>query len=47
MSNNVFSPVQDLHGKEKDALENEAKAKLASREEAMQKAKEIKAKLKI
>ena len=43
----MFPPVQDLHGKERDALENEAKVKLASREEALQKAKEIKAKLKL
>ena len=36
-----------MHGKEKETLENEAKMKLASRDEALQKAKEIKAKLKI
>ena len=43
----VTYPFKDMHGKEKETLENEAKMKLASRDEALQKAKEIKAKLKI
>ena len=38
---------QDLNGKEKDMLENEMKEKIANRTKALDKAKEVKAKLKI
>eukprot|EP00092_Neocalanus_flemingeri_P003225 GFUD01003452.1.p1 GENE.GFUD01003452.1~~GFUD01003452.1.p1 ORF type:complete len:124 (+),score=48.13 GFUD01003452.1:40-372(+) len=39
--------ISELHGKEKEALENEAKTKMASRVDALEKAKQIKAQLKI
>ena len=39
--------LQDLHGKEKELLLNESKEKIATREKALAKAKEIKAELKI
>ena len=38
---------QDLHGKEKDLLLNESKEKIATREKALARAKEIKAELKM
>eukprot|EP00092_Neocalanus_flemingeri_P049050 GFUD01056237.1.p1 GENE.GFUD01056237.1~~GFUD01056237.1.p1 ORF type:complete len:111 (+),score=34.83 GFUD01056237.1:48-380(+) len=39
--------ISDLHGKEKETLETEAKSKLTSRIEALEKAKQLKAKLMI
>merc|ERR1739847_8182 len=39
--------IGDLHGKEKDLLLNESKEKIATREKALAKAKEIKDQLKI
>merc|ERR1719471_1281208 len=39
--------IGDLHGKEKDLLLNESKEKIATREKALARAKEIKAELKI
>ena len=42
-----FKHFQDLSGKEKDMLENEAKTKLSSRAETLQKAKALKIQLKI
>ena len=38
---------QDLHGKEKEMLLNESKEKIATREKALARAKEIKAELKM
>ena len=43
----MFDYFQDLSGKEKDMLENEAKSKLSSRTETIEKAKALKMKLKI
>ena len=43
----VYYIFQGLHGKEKEALENEAKTKKASRTDALEKAKEIKVQLKL
>ena len=40
-------PLQDLHGKEKELLLNESKEKIATRENALAKAKQIKAELNI
>ena len=40
-------PVQDLHGKEKDLLLSESKEKIATREKALTRAKEVKTQLKI
>ena len=42
-----FKHFQDLSGKEKDMLENEAKTKLSSRAETLEKAKALKIQLKI
>ena len=42
-----FKYFQDLSGKEKDMLENEAKTKLSSRAETLEKAKALKIQLKI
>ena len=45
--NSKISPFQDLHGKEKELLLNESKEKIATRENALAKAKQIKAELNI
>jgi hypothetical protein len=42
-----YNSIQDLHGKEKEALEMEAKTKKASRTDALEKAKQIKLQLKL
>ena len=39
--------LQDLHGKEKEMLVNESKEKIATRTKALDRAKEVKAQLKI
>jgi hypothetical protein len=42
-----YNTIQDLHGKEKEALEIEAKTKKSSRTDALEKAKQIKLQLKL
>ena len=39
--------LKDLHGKEKEMLVNESKEKIATRAKALDRAKEVKAQLKI
>jgi len=39
--------ISELHGKEKELLENEAKQKIESRRATLEKAKELRAKLKL
>ena len=43
----TFTLLQDLHGKEKEMLVNESKEKIATRTKALDRAKEVKAQLKI